>query len=490
MREAAGILEKIIADGQGWEEAYSKLGVAYIMQERRGDAIKMFLKAIEANDDYAPAYSNLCLALAEEEEFEEAVHYGEQGLAVDPSYVPLYASLSVALKFMGKLDDAITHTRKALTLNVGDVALLTNLAALLYESGDSAEAEKTLQEILTLAPEHATAHEMLSMIKKYDSADPQVRQMEHLLNTSLPSQAKVELNFALGKAYEDQKDYAKSAEHYKAANALHRESFDYAIAQDEIFLEQIKQVFTKGFIAQHQQPQGKQPIFIVGMPRSSTSLVEQILASHPDVYGAGELNYLEHIQFKTFELSRTDYARSLGALSAEDFAKMAALYLGKLDNVWGDYIHVTDKMPQNFRYLGLIKILFPGAKIIHCVRDKRDICLSIFKTHFVGNLPFAYTEDEVVQYYALYEDIMQYWQDVLGEDIYDLQYQELVENPEPSIRALLEHCGLAWSDNCMNFHKTKRAVTTASTLQVRKPIYKSALQYWKNYAPHFDMLLK
>jgi tetratricopeptide (TPR) repeat protein len=488
--KAAKILKKLASNEPGWCDAVYNLGVAYMLQERKQEAISAFLRTIDIDPKVGPAYSNLCYVLTKVEKFEKAVEYGEKGLSVDPFYVPMYNSLALALEPLGRFEEAIGYLRRALLFNSNDIKTLTNLWGVLYRTGRKKEAEEVILKYLQLKPDNAYVHRVLSKVREYSSGDEHILQMERLLEIA-PEEA--DLHFALGKAYESIGDYKQSFEHYDAGNKLYRRTSEYSSDRDKRFFEQLRHVYTKDFI-EHCEFSGRSetPIFVVGMPRSGTSLTEQILASHPDVYGAGEVGYTTIMQHKTFNFTRENYAASVRKLSPNDFARMAELFLKKLERVWGDHRYVVDKTPQNFLFLGLIKILFPDAKIIHCKRDPRDVCLSIFKIFFAreGELSFSSSQKDIVEYYKLYEELMVYWHDVLPEgSIYDIQYETLIENPEESIHALLAHCDLEWHDGCMEFHKTKRAVKTASALQVRKPIYKGAMGYWKNYESYLDEIV-
>jgi tetratricopeptide (TPR) repeat protein len=489
VEKASKILKKLVSNNPGWYDAVYNLGVAYFLQGRKQKAISAFLDVIKINPGYIQAYNNVCIALVQENEFEKAIEYGQKGLSIDPSHVNICRSLASALGQLGRYDEAIVYLRKSLSIKDDDIAVLKALGSALYRTGQKEEAEEVDLKYLQLKPDDVIMHRNLSMLRKYTAGDEHLMQMEKLLEVA---PEKADLHFAIGKAYEDIGDYQKSFTHYEAGNTLRRASVIYSPDLEKEFFQQIRQVFTKDFIESNKlSERDKTPIFIVGMPRSSTSLIEQILASHPKIYGAGELNYLDDIQLNEMKINRNDYAESIGKMKPGNFKKMADLYVKKLGNVWEEHDYVIDKMPQNFLYLGLIKTLFPGSKIIHCIREPRDTCFSIFKTYFRTEMLFAHSQKDIVAYYKLYEELMVYWHSVFPEaSIYDIQYETLIENPEESIRALLAHCDLEWHDACIEFHKTKREVKTASAFQVRKPLYKGAAGYWKNYEPYLDEIVR
>jgi len=490
---AESILNEIISAESCLDEAYTKLGVIFTTRKHNNKAIELFHKALSINASYVPAFHNLCLAYTEATQFEKAIDFGCKGLFLDPSYLELYYAVALAFRGHGKLNEGLEYLQQALAHDGCNIRTLTNYAAFLFEKGDKENAKDTLEKVIAIHPENGPAHRMLSLIKKYDKGDAHVAQMKGLLaEKALSPQVQSQIHFALGKAYEGCKDFELSFVHYKQANALHRQDLQYSLENEKTFFEHIKTVFSKEYIDEHtlSENSGKTPIFILGMPRSSTSLVEQILASHPKVFGAGELRDLGTIQFQKYEIDLGNYIDIYANITQEMLKDMARNYMDKLEALAPDYPYVTDKMPMNFRFIGLIACLFPQAKIIHCIRDPRDICLSIFKTLFTGNLPYAYDEHEVAEYYKLYENLMIHWHKVLPERIYDLRYDDLIHDPQNSIRGLLEYCGLEWHDDCLNFHKTKRSVTTASAMQVKQPLYKSALAYWKNYEPYLSKDIK
>lgn len=462
--EARSAFDEIIKSGDVWDELYSKLGITYIIEKRHEDAIRCFREAIDLNPEYIAAYNNLCLAYSEMEEFEKAAEHADTGLTKDPNNLSLLLSSSIPFRALGRLSNAIKNTKKALEIDPHNVQILNNLGALHFESGDKSEAEKYYRQSLKLQPGNAETWRMLSLVKKFSENDQDLHQMRALSeNLQTNDTLKRAINFALGKAYEDAQQYEKSYQHYEQANELYRQTYQYAPVHDMQFFELLK---NKEYPKNLAEPSGLTPIFIIGMPRSGTSLIEQVLASHPKNFGAGELNYLHVIH---------DNIQNIQNPAEEYLNRVSKLPVGQ------DITHFTDKMPQNFRYVGLIKALFPNAKIIHCVRDPKDTCLSIFKTFFTGHLPFAYKQQEIASYYQLYTDLMQHWEEKYPDDIHNVKYEDFVQDPENEIKNLLKYCDLEWHEQCLEFHTTKRAVTTASAMQVKEPLYTKAVNYWQNY---------
>jgi hypothetical protein len=233
------------------------------------------------------------------------------------------------------------------------------------------------------------------------------------------------------------------------------------------------------------------PVFIVGMPRSGTSLVEQILASHPAVHGAGELDFIHRVFLGTLDMLHTDvseYPACLDNLTESQVDGMAHIYLGPLLAFNPAAKRITDKMPLNFLHLGLIAALFPEARIIHCTRDPMDTCLSCFLTHFNRGHEFKHNLTHLGHFYRQYERLMAHWKSVIDLPILDVCYEQVIANPEAQSHRMVEFLGLPWDDRCLNFHDNQRAVVTASLLQVRKPIYDTSVRRWKRYEPHLAAL--
>jgi len=301
------------------------------------------------------------------------------------------------------------------------------------------------------------------------------------------------LGFGLAKAHEDLGHYEKSFAYLLEANTLKRRSFKFDMEDAERRFRHLTELFEPSLYARLQGSGSpdQTPIFIVGMPRSGTTLVEQILSSHPQVQGAGELPWLKEIIENAFGAIDDDafYDRVREA-DIETFSRIGAGYAGRLRERSDGAAFVTDKMPFNFQFVGMINLVLPKAKIVHCRRDPLDTCLSIFKNYFSEGNHFAYDMGELGRFYNLYRGVMAHWETVLPGRVFDIGYEDLVSDQETGSRALLEYCGLEWDDACLAFHKTDRTVVTNSSAQVRKPIYRDSVRSWKRYEDQLAPLIE
>ena len=299
------------------------------------------------------------------------------------------------------------------------------------------------------------------------------------------------LLFSLGKLNDAQHNYESAFTHYKQANTLENAVFNKGHMLS--CFKKIKTTFTKEVIQSLQissEPSSR-IIFIVGMPRSGTSLTEQILSSHPDIYGAGEPNILSTISNNSEKLLKgLKFPEHITALSHENLATMSKQYLEHLSFINNTKLHITDKMPDNFIYLGLINILFPQSKIIHCTRNPLDTCISCYFQQFSGNHPYSYDLDNLGHYYNMYRDLMCYWNKTITTPLYNMNYEALIKDQDLEIRKLIEFCGLGWDDKCLDFKNSKRTVTTASSHQVNKSLYDTSIERWRNYSTHIASLSK
>ena len=326
----------------------------------------------------------------------------------------------------------------------------------------------------------------MSQITKYKINDNHFNFLKNSYeNTKINNEQKAEIAFALGKASEDIKNFDKAFKYYKDGNDYRRKVINFSIEDEKEEFANIKKIFNRNFFDKFKKSENldSTPIFILGMPRSGTTLVEQILSSHPKVFGGDELNFLPKLLSKYFyNKAENLFLENINNIKRDKLKEIGQEYINKLKNISNNSERVSDKLPINFKWIGLIKIMFPNSKVVHCIRSPRDNCISIFKTYFTNtNLNFAYNLKEISEFYKLYNDLMIHWKNILKEFVIDIEYEEIIHDPEQQIRSLLKSCDLGWNINCLKFYNNKRIIKTASDTQARKKIYKSSIDSWKNY---------
>jgi len=484
---AAGSFRQAIALTPSDAVSHFNLGLALKIQNRVAEAAASFREAISLNPGLAPAHNMLGLCLRDLHQREAAVECFRKALAIDPSWAKAMNNLSLCLRDLQKPEEAMAYCLKALALDPDSPEFLNNHGTLLQEMGRLEEAEAVYRKIISSHPDEASAHYHLSGVRKVTEDDRgDVKAMQALYERpDIDEDNRTILAFGLGKAFDDLKEYGRAFDFYFAGNALKRKQVAFDIAEETARYDALKTLFSADFFARFPEAgvADRTPIFVLGMPRSGTSLVEQILASHPEVQGAGELFHLSDAvtdRFGRFESPA--FFEALAQAVPGDFRQTGERYVSQLRRHSAEARFITDKMPLNFRYIGLIRLALPNAKVIHCRRDPMATCLSLFKTLFHGNgNNFAYGLAEIGGFHKLYQDWMAHCHAVLPGFVHDVRYEDLVTGPEPQVRALLDHCGLEWNGACLRPHETKRQVRTASSAQVRAPIHTGSLALWEKY---------
>ncbi|MCP4264664.1 MAG: tetratricopeptide repeat protein [Candidatus Brocadiaceae bacterium] len=491
---ATELINKAIVNSPENPLFYNNLGVALKSHRKLEDACQAYKKAIHFKPDYAEAWNNLGVAQKELNRDETAVDCYKQALIHQPDYIEALVNLGNALILLGKYDTAIEKFRQALDLNPGFYEAWKNLGNAMRALGKLESAIDSYRQALRYKPEYAEVHYLLSCTKRYTEYDDDIQAMEELFeNKSVTDKQRMQLCFGLGKAFEEIKQYDKAFSFLSEGNKIKRNSYEYDVLEDKALFTRIMDVFDRDFFDEHAYYNSSKdsPIFIVGMPRSGTTLVEQILTSHHKVYGAGELDDLKHVLLTTNpKLTPDTFPEGVINLNRDDTARFADKYIGNLNqyNIDGkDY--VSNKMTTNFLYIGMIRMLFPMAKVIHCKRDPRDTCLSCFKNNFEGYLPFTYNLTELGQYFCIYQKLMIHWHNVLPGFIFDIKYEDLITNQETETRKMIDYCGLCWDEKCLSFHKSDRIVKTSSFSQVRRPINRNSIHIWEQYKKQLEPLL-
>jgi Flp pilus assembly protein TadD len=413
----------------------------------------------------------------------------DQALALSPKDPLLLDTLGVVYSQIGVYASAVTTFRQAVILAPAHAPYRYNLATALVAAGDLDAAEIEIESCLSLDPKYWRAHLTLAQLRRQTPANHHVDRLVTLLSqvqsTPVDTPALVCLNMALAKEYEDLADYPRAFDHLTQGKCAGSANRDYSIDRDEALFHAITESFPERSGVADGHPTDE-PIFIIGMPRTGTTLVERIISSHPDVHSAGELlNF--GMSIKHLSGSRTPILIDLDTIVKSrnlDWRRLGEAYLSSTRPATGHKPHFIDKLPHNFLYAGFIANALPNAKIVCLRRNPMDTCLSNFRQLFAPKSPyFDYSFDllDTGRYYLLFNRLMAHWQRVFPRRILEMDYETLIDTQEACSRQLLEFCGLAWDDTCMHFENNPTPVATASAVQVRAPIYRSALKRWKKY---------
>ena len=471
-------------------------GLALYELSELEEALASYDRAIALQPDHAEAHNNRALALHELNRFDEALASYDTAIAVKPDFAAAYSGRGVTLYELGRADDALASYDRAIGLQPDYAEAYDNKSVLLTELGRFSEANDAVEQAIALAPTRVRSYYHLAQSKRLALGDPHVRAMQ-ALERDLPSLAfddQIELQFALAKVFAENGDPAASFQRLLPANAMKRSKTAYDETADLGLFERIRAVFTPGLISAHAgcgDPSDR-PVFVLGMPRSGTTLAEQILASHPKVFAAGETERFPRTitALEADETAGWRFPEAVPRMSARELRRLGQSYLAGLDASASLAQRVTDKTLHNFLCAGLIHLALPNARIIHARRDPLDTCLSCFSKLFEGNLPYTYDLGELGRYYRAYEAIMAHWRALLPEDVMiDVQYEDVIADLEGQARRIIAHCGLDWDPRCLEFHLTERAVRTSSAIQVRQPIYDGSVGRWRMYEPFLKPLL-
>ncbi len=489
--EAMASFSRAMQSNPGLPQAYNNTGNVLRAMGRYDEATQNFRKAIQIWPDYAQAYSGLGNALNDQGLHREAVNHLRNSLRLQSGSAATHNDLGNALSDLGRHEESMASYHDALEIDPHFAEVYYNIGNAFSEYGNQEEAVAAYSEAVRLKPGFAEAHNNLSKNKKYNAEDKQFSQMLRRLEVpEISDNERMYLSFALGKAYGDIDEVDTSFEYYSQGNRMRTNELAYDIRTDQEQFSRIKSFFdgeslTATGSVDFQHGTASQPIFIVGVPRSGTTLTEQIIASHSQVFGAGELQAASRILSPVAQKLSVKGQKQVFAEAIPNFHDQ---YLSEISALGNAEPFVTDKEPTNFKWIGFLLTAFPQAKIINLQRDPVACCWSMFKMLFVGS---GYTNDlvDLAKYYQLYAELMDFWQRKFPNRIYDLNYEALTENQERETRRLLEYCDLPWEPQVLEFHKTRRRVRTYSDQQVRKKMYTGSSAAWRKYEKHLSPLL-
>ena len=475
---------------------HNMLGLILSDKKEFKKAIDSFKKAIKIKPDFAIAYNNLGNIYKNNGKTNLAIKHYKKAIGINPKSPEPYNNLGNIYKSKNKLLDSINFYKQAININPKLFIVHNNLGIAYKVLGKFNEARQCFIETIKIKPDFYYAHRNLGLInnRKLTSENLEILK-NNFINLKKDSDQKRELAFTLGKAHEDIEDYNEAYKYFLQGNAIARKSFNYSIAREKRLFKTIRSSFNRKLYQSIDIKIKKEkitPIFIVGMPRSGTTLVEQILSCHSKIYAAGETEILDRliVKFINKKLNYT-FLNKKNLLNMKFIRRLGNEYILELNKISDGSKFIIDKLPSNFRWIGLIKIILPNAKIIHCNRNARDTCLSIFKNYFPYRaMGYSYSLIETIDYYELYKKLMIYWKSILSDFIYEIKYENLIYSPEIEIKNLLNYLNLKWEKECLNFYNNERPVHTASDAQVRRPIYKNSINYWKKYEKYLPLSFK
>ena len=428
-------------------------------------------------------------------EFEKSENFLKQALSMNPNNINALVNYANLKRDKNEYNDSIQLYEKAYKMNNENTIIIINLAGVYQIVGKFELSQKLLEKLLLHHKNNALAHKMLSTIKKYEINDKHQAEMLSILQkNSFNEYDKATLCFAISKSFDEQKNYKKSSEFFKKANDIRKKIHKNYSINDEIKLfKKIKNVFQNtNFKNYPNYSNDKRLIFIVGLPRSGTTLTHQILAAHSKVHGAGEIVILD--QFMKRNINNQNFISFFELYKKSNDDKIQSIansYFSKISFINTNKNNILDKNPLNFQWLGFIKILFPNSKIIHCTRNLKDTALSIYKNAFdINSIVWSNNQDDLVKYISIYLDLMRFWEKKLSNFIYKLNYEKLIENKEEEIQKILNFCELEWEEDCLNFNEKASPIKTVSVTQARKPIYKTSLNSYEKYFNYLDMFKK
>ena len=478
------VLKEIILIDPNYFPAFFNLGKLFEISKKHEKAIEFYKKALEINPNHFDAILNLINCYEDIDKLDQAIKISEASCKIHPDRYEVYYTLGrLNHKHKINLDHAYNAYKKSLLLNNNFKHAKWSLGKVSKNIGNFIEAKKIFQEIIDSDRNAIKAYYEIIDFLNDKEIKKNIKNLEILeKNNKQTDTEKVVLYFTMGKMFEKINNHEKSIHYYNLGNNLKRKYSEYSIDYDVKRFDALKETIDKFGTNKRKEIGYKSelPVFIVGMPRSGTTLLEQIISSHSKIFGGGELYFFSNFSEKK-QNSEKNFIETLDNLSKKDFFYIGKKYVDKIEKISKTNKYFTNKLPGNFVNIGLIKLCLPNAKIIHIERNSLDTCFSCYKTFFSeGNL-FSYSLEELGSFYKLYEEQMNYYKKVFGKEILNINYEELVVDTEKETKKILKYLDLDFEKTCLEFYKNKRPVYTASLVQARKPIYKNSINYWKNY---------
>ena len=492
-REAEDIYRSILKKDPNHVEAARLLARIAMDHERYQEAEIFLTHALQNAPDYARAWVDLVNAQQQQDKYDEATKSALELLRITPDSPESHMMYAGVIGSAGRHEEAIVAYEKAIALEPEKPGAFSSMAHHLKTIGHQDKAIAAYRQSIAIKPDHTESYWSMANLKTFQFDNEEIDAMQALLlEKDLPDTSRVHVYNALGHEYESRKDYPKAFANFSACNQLRRQSESYDPVETETQHEKIIAIFNKKFLDQIAAEVSEvSPIFIIGLPRSGSTLIEQILASHSQVEGTHELSDLP----RTMQSARRrgsvykSFPESTEHLGLEQWTEIGQDYLKSTQKYRTDRPFFIDKTPNNFIFAGVLKLALPNAKIINARRHPLDSCFGSYKQLFASGQPFTYDLFELGEYYLEYQQLMEHWHEVIPNFILDVHYEKVVNDLETEVKRMLDFCGLSFEENCLRFYETERAVKTASSEQVRQPLYSSSLNLWRNYENNLGDLI-
>ena len=493
--EARRLVKNVLREDPDNINALNLMGSICMAQNLYSDAEAFLRKSVGLAPDFAVAWTTLSMSLKEQGNVEEAVEAMGKALSLEPAHAEWHSQMGSLLMVWGKEERALVSFESALAIKPHHAGALLSKGHVLKTMGNQDDAIRAYRASAKARPDLGETYWSLANLKTFRFDPGEVESMQTQLDSGkLTDEAELHFCYSLGKHFEDQEDYPKAFEYYTQGGALKRKNVKFDPVQNVGQSDKIIEVFTHEFFETRESfgYSDPAPILIVGLPRSGSTLIEQILSSHSQVDGTAELSDLMHLGNQTGQnrFDKLKYPETLIEMDADNVEGLGKDYIESTYHHCHGAAYFTDKMPNNFPYIGFLHLILPNAKVIDARRHPLDSCFGTFKQLFAKGQPFSYDLFDLGQYYKVYVRLMEHWDRVLPGKVLRVQYEDNVADQENQARRMIEHCGLEWEDQVLRFYETERAVKTASSEQVRQPIYNKSVNSWKRYETELaDLIL-
>ena len=465
------------------------IGSCYNQLGKPEEAKEQFIIALQCNSNNLAAMNNLANVYKNIKDYVNAEKLYKRIIELEPKYLKAFVNYGNMCLHLNQIDEANQLYLLALKLDPKNETILYNLAGVCQARGNFSKMKAYAEKLLENYPNNTDTDYLLSRVTNYNKENIHFINMKNKIsNKSLNDKDKINLHFSLGKAYEDIFEYEESYNQFSAGNLLKRKNLNYNINKDIKLFEDIKKKFEDIVFDNIKLQSEDKIIFIVGMPRSGTTLIHQIISSHSKVYGAGEIDYLGDAIFNKFFNNNFTFNNNNISKLLPDLEKVKLSYIKNLKHFKFKEEYIIDKSPLNFMWIGFIKLIFPSAKIIYCNRDSNDTCLSLYKNLFSNGLNWSYDQTELATFYNLYVDIMNFWKQKLDKSIFEISYESVVKNPRGEITKMLNFCQLSLEQDCYSFQSNKTPIQTASAFQARRSAYSSSVKLSEKYKNNLNTL--